>query len=137
MKQLLEYIIPNIVNHPEDVEINETTDADNVNLTIKVNSEDTGRVIGKAGKVIKAIRQIARVMAIKQGVRVNVEVLDDQSEGKMATPASETETQAQPALEEGEDAMLEETSSEESSAVEEPSTVEEETSSEEETPSDE
>src|SRR5687767_4206468 len=76
MKQLLEYIIPNIVNHPEEVEITESTDNGNVNLTIKVNSEDTGRVIGKAGKVIKAIRQIARVIAIKQGVRVNIDVLD-------------------------------------------------------------
>src|SRR5688572_5088802 len=79
MKQLLEYIIPNIVNHPDEVEITETQDNGTVNLTIKVNEEDTGRVIGKAGKVIKAIRQIARVIAIKQGVRVNIDVLDGQS----------------------------------------------------------
>lgn len=126
MKQLLEYIIPNIVNHPEEVEINETTDAGNVNLTIKVNPEDTGRVIGKAGKVIKAIRQIARVMAIKQGVRVNIEVLDGGSEGRMSADTDSQETGEEMALEEGSDSLLEEGQTEE---VETP--AQEETPSEE------
>lgn len=94
MKQLLEYIIPNIVNHPEDVEINEVSEEGTVSLTIKVNPEDTGRVIGKAGKVIKAIRQIARVIAIKQGVRVNIDVLDGQSQPQETTEVEEAfETQ--------------------------------------------
>ncbi len=77
MKQLLEYIIPNIVNHPEDVVIQETEDNGLVTLTIKVNPEDMGRVIGKSGKVIKAIRQIGRIVAIQKGIRVNIDVLDD------------------------------------------------------------
>ena len=76
MKDLLEYIIPNIVNHPEDVKIEETSNDGLVNVTIQTHAEDVGRVIGKSGKVIKAIRQIARVVAIKQGVRVNIDVLD-------------------------------------------------------------
>ncbi len=77
MKQLLEYIVPNIVNHPEDVVINETEENGVINLAIKVNPEDMGRVIGKSGKVIKAIRQIGRIIAIKKGVRVNIDVLDE------------------------------------------------------------
>ncbi len=77
MKQLLEYIIPNIVNHPEDVVINETEENGLTNLSIKVNPEDMGRVIGKSGKVIKAIRQIGRIIAIKKGIRVNIDVLDE------------------------------------------------------------
>lgn len=77
MKQLLEYIVPNIVNHPEDVIINETEDNGVINLSIKVNPEDMGRVIGKSGKVIKAIRQIGRIIAIKKGVRVNIDVVDE------------------------------------------------------------
>ncbi len=77
MKDLLEYIIPNIVNHPEDVVITQT-EADGItNVTIKVNPEDMGRVIGKSGKVIKAIRQIGRIIAIKKGIRVNIDVLDE------------------------------------------------------------
>ncbi|MBI3954539.1 KH domain-containing protein [Candidatus Collierbacteria bacterium] len=85
MKQLLEYIIPNIVNHPEEVEISETDSNGLLNYTIKVNPEDMGRVIGKSGKVIKAIRQIARIMAIKKGIRINIDVLDEQ-----AQPASQS-----------------------------------------------
>lgn len=77
MKQLLEYIIPNIVNHPEDVVIQETESNGLTTLTIKVNQEDMGRVIGKSGKVIKAIRQIGRIVAIKKGIRVNIDVLDE------------------------------------------------------------
>jgi len=76
MKQLLEYIIPNIVNHPEEVKIEETNQDGLVNVTIQTHPEDVGRVIGKSGKVIKSIRQIARIIAIKQGVRVNIDVLD-------------------------------------------------------------
>lgn len=77
MKQLLEYIVPNIVNHPEDVVINETEENGVINLSIKVNPEDMGRIIGKSGKVIKAIRQIGRIIAIKKGVRVNIDVIDE------------------------------------------------------------
>lgn len=80
MKQLLEYIIPNIVNHPEDVVITEESAAGVENLSIKVNPEDMGRVIGKAGKVIKAIRQIGRIIAIKRGLRVNIDVVDEKNQ---------------------------------------------------------
>jgi len=80
MKQLLEYIIPNIVNHPEDVVISQDSAAGVENLSIKVNPEDMGRVIGKSGKVIKAIRQIGRIIAIKRGLRVNIDVVDEKNQ---------------------------------------------------------
>ena len=80
MKQLLEYIIPNIVNHPEDVVISQESAEGVENLSIKVNPEDMGRVIGKAGKVIKAIRQIGRIIAIKRGLRVNIDVVDEKNQ---------------------------------------------------------
>jgi uncharacterized protein len=93
MKQLLEYIIPNIVNHPEDVVITEEAGVDGNSYLISVNPEDMGRVIGKAGKVIKAIRQIAHIMAVKRGVRIHIDVLD-KNEGiePSETPVSESET---------------------------------------------
>ena len=80
MKQLLEYIISNIVNHPEDVIITEESAAGVENLSIKVNPEDMGRVIGKSGKVIKAIRQIGRIIAIKRSLRVNIDVVDEKNQ---------------------------------------------------------
>jgi len=92
MKQLLEYIVPNIVNHPEDVVITEESSEGVENLSIKVNPEDMGRVIGKAGKVIKAIRQIGRIIAIKKGIRVNIDVVDERNQNvseDSATPEAD------------------------------------------------
>lgn len=104
MKQLLEYIVPNIVTHPDEVVITEGSDNGMVTLTIKVHPEDTGRVIGKAGKVIKAIRQIARVMAIKQGVHVRIDVLDGvqpaSKEVEYEQPQVETEAKTELPVEE-------------------------------------
>ena len=81
MKQLIEYIVSNIVNHPESVVIAEeqTEDKEATKYLIKVDPEDVGRVIGKEGKVIKAIRQIVRISAIQKGTRAIVDLLEDQS----------------------------------------------------------
>ena len=78
MKQLVEYIVSNLVNHPEDVVIEEqsTDDAAFTLINIQVNQEDIGRVIGKSGKVIKAIRQIVRIAAIQKGLKVRVDLID-------------------------------------------------------------
>ena len=78
IKQLLEYIVSNIVNHPEDVQI-ETQDQgnDSIFFLINVNTEDTGRVIGKSGKVIRSIRQIVRIAGIRQNIHTRVDLKDD------------------------------------------------------------
>ena len=79
MKQLIEYIVSNIVNHPESVVITEekTEDGEATKYLIKVDAEDVGRVIGKEGKVIKSIRQIVRIAAIQKGTRAIVDLLED------------------------------------------------------------
>lgn len=79
MKQLIEYIVSNIVNHPESVVITEekTEDGEATKYLIKVDPEDVGRVIGKQGKVIKSIRQIVRIAAIQKGTRAIVDLLED------------------------------------------------------------
>ena len=79
MKQLIEYIVSNIVNHPESVVITEeqTEDKEATKYLIKVDPEDVGRVIGKEGKVIKSIRQIVRIAAIQKGTRAIVDLLED------------------------------------------------------------
>ena len=81
MKQLIEYIVSNIVNHPESVTITEeqTEDKEATKYLIKVDPEDVGRVIGKEGKVIKSIRQIVRIAAIQKGTRAIVDLLEDGS----------------------------------------------------------
>jgi len=74
MKNLLEYILIHLVDYPEDVVIEAHEEEELLVYTIKVNPEDIGRVIGKKGSVINAIRNIVRVRAIKENARVRIEV---------------------------------------------------------------
>jgi len=92
MKQLLDYVIPNIVNYPDEVVITEDNTPSGIILSIKVHPEDMGRVIGKGGKVIKAIRQITRILAIKQGVKVHIDVVDSDNPSHPSTHQVQEET---------------------------------------------
>lgn len=91
MKDVLEFILKNITTVPDDVQITEAEEEGGTNYSIAVNPADIGRIIGKEGKVIKAIRTIMRVIAIQKGVRVRVSVLSDDVSAAEAQP-----TQAQP-----------------------------------------
>lgn len=102
MKQFLESLIKSIVENPDDVVVTESQDeGDRQLLTIKVNSEDMGRVIGKSGKVINSIRTIMRVVAIRQGVKIRVDILDEERDGSTkpetkTSSAEATETTDEP-----------------------------------------
>lgn len=77
MKNLLEFILANITTKPEAVVVEELQEDGSIHFTITVDPSDVGRVIGKEGKIIKAIRSIMRVAAIQKGERVRVSVLSD------------------------------------------------------------
>lgn len=77
MKEVLEFILKNITTLPDDIKIEEKDEDGGTNYLITVNPADVGRIIGKEGKVIKAIRTIMRVIAIQKGVRVRVSVLSE------------------------------------------------------------
>ena len=79
MKNLLEFIVIHLVSHPEDVRIEETPDERGTVYAIHVNQEDIGRVIGKGGSIIFAIRNIGKIRALKEGIRAKI-VLADGSE---------------------------------------------------------
>jgi predicted RNA-binding protein YlqC (UPF0109 family) len=74
MKDLLDLIIKNITLHPDEAIIDEQDMGDSVVYTIHVHAEDMGRVIGKSGKVIKAIRSLSHVAGIRHNkhFRINV-----------------------------------------------------------------
>lgn len=73
MKNFLEYLVKQIVDKPENVVVEEKSDGYGSSvLAIKVDPTDMGKVIGKSGRIIKAIRDLIRVLAIKQNARVNV-----------------------------------------------------------------
>ena len=92
MQELLDLILKNIVTNPEAIEITSTTEEGREVYTIKVDPQDMGRVIGKNGKVIKAIRALAHVVAIRQGKRFRINLAD---EGGNAPVATEPEVQTE------------------------------------------
>ena len=74
MKELIEYIAKHIVTMPEAVEVTEENVSETLILKLKVADEDRGRVIGKQGKVAEAMRTLLRVAAIREGLRVRLEI---------------------------------------------------------------
>lgn len=72
MKDTLTFIIKGIVEKPEEVEITEEENQGIVNFTIKVATEDMGKIIGKEGKVIKAIRNVMRVPGVLQSKKIYI-----------------------------------------------------------------
>jgi len=79
MKKALEYIITQIVDEPKEVEITEQEDNGMVNFTIKVAASDMGKIIGKNGKVIRAIRNVVKISAIKQNKKINIALTETAS----------------------------------------------------------
>lgn len=76
MKEILEVIIKNLVDNQNEVSINEVTNAKSVCYEVKVAKEDMGKVIGKQGKMAKAIRSVIKAIATKEHKRVTIEFLD-------------------------------------------------------------
>lgn len=77
MKKALEYIVSMIVDDPQKVEISEEEDNGMINFNIKVDSLDMGKVIGKNGKVIRAIRNVVKISAIKQNKKINIALVEN------------------------------------------------------------
>ena len=76
MKELLLYIARSLVDHPDQVTVNEVENGDELTLELRVAPEDMGKVIGRQGRVIKAIRTLARAAASSTNTHVDVELLD-------------------------------------------------------------
>lgn len=72
MKKALELIVSSIADKTEEVEIDEQEQNGIVNFTIKVGKDDMGKIIGKNGKVIKAIRNVVKIPAIKNGKKIYI-----------------------------------------------------------------
>lgn len=76
-RELLEYTVPWLVDHPEDIEITEVEgERGGSVLELSVHPDDVGKVIGKRGRIIRSLRALAKAAGQKQGASVNVEVVD-------------------------------------------------------------
>ncbi len=77
MKDTLLYLLKRIVDHPDDIVVDEEQSEDKTILTIHANQQDLGKVIGKSGRIIRAIRDIIKLMAAKQSVYVDVVLAEE------------------------------------------------------------
>ncbi|MDI9515024.1 MAG: KH domain-containing protein [Clostridiaceae bacterium] len=75
MKELLEHIARSLVDNPEEVSVNEVEGEHSLILELKVSEDDMGKVIGKQGRIAKAIRTVMKASAIRDNKRVVVEII--------------------------------------------------------------
>lgn len=76
MKELVEFIAKELVDHPEEVSVTEVDNDSSFTLELRVNSEDMGKVIGKQGKIAKAIRTVVKAASMKENKKVHVEIVE-------------------------------------------------------------
>lgn len=93
MKDLVEYIVKNIVSNPDSVSVTEEQGDQEVRLILTVAPEDMGIVIGKAGQNIKAIRRLLTVRAMADNVRVYLQLAEPEGGTGAPDDASPDETE--------------------------------------------
>ena len=92
-KEFLEYIVKALVDHPDDVKIERKVDEMGVLLSLRVNAEDMGQIVGRQGSTARAIRSLVRLVGLKNRARVNLKI--EEPEGgrvvrEKAAPAAES-----------------------------------------------
>lgn len=78
MEDFLNYLIPLLVDNKEQVKIEKTEDLEMIIFTISVAKEDMGKIIGKEGKIINSIRNLVKIIAVKEKQRVIVQLAEPQ-----------------------------------------------------------
>lgn len=76
MKELLTYIVQNLVSNPDSVAVTESAQGDEIVFELRVAPEDMGRVIGRHGRIAKEIRTLMKATGNRQNKKVSVEILD-------------------------------------------------------------
>lgn len=75
MDKLVEYIAKSLVDHPEAVQVTKREEPDSIVIELTVDPEDTGTVIGRQGKIAKAIRTVVKAASINDEKKVVVDIL--------------------------------------------------------------
>ncbi len=112
-QQFVEYIVKTLVNNPDKVVVDREIDERGVLLSLSVDPEDVGRVIGKRGATAQSIRTLLRVLGTKNGARYNLKVVNTDEEGDFAAPkGAVTDAPVAEAAAEAEADLIEEDASE-------------------------
>ena len=109
-QQFIEFVVKTLVNNPDEVKVTREIDERGVLLSLTVDPEDVGRVIGKRGATAQAIRTLLRVLGTKNGARYNLKIINTDEaapESKAEAPAAPAETNTDTAADEEDDAPSE------------------------------
>lgn len=88
-QELLEYVVKNLVDHPDDVKVERKVDEMGVLLTLTVHPEDMGQIIGREGATARAIRTMVRIAGLKAHARVNLKIEEPEG-GRGPAPRKES-----------------------------------------------
>lgn len=102
-QEFVEFVVKSIVAHPDDVETERTIDERGVLITLKVNPEDMGYVIGRQGQTARSIRTLLKIVGAKSNARVNLKIYEPEGSRPPRREAAEEATEEAPAEEESED----------------------------------
>ncbi len=83
MKAFIEFLVISLVKNPQSVTVEETQEGSNYRYTIAVDPADMGLIIGKEGRTINSIRSLAKAKAVKEGVWVDIQLLDNRLGNKV------------------------------------------------------
>ena len=75
MQELLTFVARSLVEHPDQVSVTETEGPEAIILELHVAEEDMGKVIGRQGRIAKALRTVVKAAAVKQNLKVTVEIV--------------------------------------------------------------
>jgi len=103
-QQFVEYIVKTLVNNPDKVQIDRTIDEKGVLLSLEVDPEDVGRIIGRRGATAQSIRTLLRALGTKNDARYNLKIVNNDG----YEPAAKEDAPAEEASEEPAEATAEE-----------------------------
>lgn len=91
-QQFVEYIVKSLVNHPDDVLVERIIDEKGVLLSLTVNPEDLGRVIGKRGVTAQSLRTLLRALGTKNDARYNLKIVNNDEDRENYTSTQESDS---------------------------------------------
>ncbi len=91
-QQFVEYIVKSLVGFPDDVQIERIIDEKGVLLTLTVNPEDLGRVIGKRGMTAQSLRTLLRALGTKNDARYNLKIVNNDEDREQYTTTQPEQT---------------------------------------------
>ena len=108
-QQFVEYVVKALVGHPEDVVVERLIDEKGVLLTLTVNPEDLGRVIGKRGGTAQSLRTLLRALGTKNDARYNLKIVNN--DGFTGAKQATTTASDDPSVDNSTDEVVENSSS--------------------------